>query len=582
MLDTGFAAGADFFDTWQAWRNDSLRPRMLHYVALCEQAPAASALHDLCRLQPDRTTLAAELLPHWWGLTSGFHRLLLDQGQVILTLCVGAIDALLRQQQFLADTLYLRQGVCQRTDATQRVWLARALARCCRRGSLLHLDSVLCAATSPWRNVLMQCGFELAGTDACANDEPQHSLARYAPNWHIKTSRRPGLDAPLPLRRCAVVGAGLAGAGVAAALARRGWQVSVLDMAESAAAGASGLPVGLVFPHVSSDDCHLSRLSRAGVRLMLQHARALLRPGQDWGASGVLERQTHGKPQVPKDWPADASVWSWPADADAQTQAGVPNAPALWHASAAWIRPARLIQAWLAQPGVRFQGGARVTRLRRCTAGWELLDPHGQPLCQAEQVVLANACAMQELLADLAQGDADWAARLQRMPACHGMRGLLSWAAHADTDPQVVFPSVPVNGAGSVIAQVPHAGSPAWFVGSSYQPQAQPERSDADNHARNLAHLEQLLPELAQALAPAWADKRLQSWKASRCVSADRLPLVGALQADATAGLWLCSALGSRGLSLSVLCAELLAAQMQAEPWPVEAELARALQALRA
>jgi tRNA 5-methylaminomethyl-2-thiouridine biosynthesis bifunctional protein len=40
--------------------------------------------------------------------------------------------------------------------------------------------------------------------------------------------------------------------------------------------------------------------------------------------------------------------------------------------------------------------------------------------------------------------------------------------------------------------------------------------------------------------------------------------------------------MGSRGLSFSMLCAELLAARWGAEPLPVEAGLANALNALRA
>jgi tRNA 5-methylaminomethyl-2-thiouridine biosynthesis bifunctional protein len=39
--------------------------------------------------------------------------------------------------------------------------------------------------------------------------------------------------------------------------------------------------------------------------------------------------------------------------------------------------------------------------------------------------------------------------------------------------------------------------------------------------------------------------------------------------------------LGSRGLGLAALCAELLVAQMGAEPWPLEASLARQLHSQR-
>jgi len=91
-----------------------------------------------------------------------------------------------------------------------------------------------------------------------------------------------------------------------------------------------------------------------------------------------------------------------------------------------------------------------------------------------------------------------------------------------------------------------------------------------------------LLPELANQLQPAFANQELQAWKGIRCVSADRMPLVGTLDGGDNPSLWICAGMGSRGLSFSVLCAELLAARMGAEPLPVEASLAKSLDALRA
>jgi tRNA 5-methylaminomethyl-2-thiouridine biosynthesis bifunctional protein len=102
--------------------------------------------------------------------------------------------------------------------------------------------------------------------------------------------------------RCAVIGAGLAGAAVAASLARRGWQVTVLDAADRPAAGASGLPVGMLAPHVSPDDALLSRLTRAGIRATWSELVRLLEEGRDWRASGVLERRPDGDTRVPAGW----------------------------------------------------------------------------------------------------------------------------------------------------------------------------------------------------------------------------------------------------------------------------------------
>ena len=403
----------------------------------------------------------------------------------------------------------------------------------------------------------------------------------FDPPWPLKHTRRNAVA--LPIQRCAVVGAGLAGASVAAALARRGWQVRVLDGADSPAAGASGLPVGLVVPHVSSDDCSLSRLSRAGVRLMRQQAQQLLCAGQDWGPTGVLERQINGTPQLPAHWPTEGRNWSQHAEpADFGTRVNL-SGPAIWHPQGAWIKPSMLVQAWLRQPGVTFQGGAAVSRLRRIKDEWVLLAADGAELCRAERVVLANACGARALVQNLADDDPSWQAPLRQLPACQGMRGVLSWAWHTEAvGAPVHFPQVPVNGSGSVIGAIPWGDAHAWFVGSTYQPANLPERPDTDNHARNFTQLQTLLPDLATQLRSAFDGGHVQAWKGTRCIMADRLPVVGSLDSGEQPSLWLCAGMGSRGLSFSVLCAELLAARMGAEPWPLEAKLAKLLNALRA
>ena len=121
-------------------------------------------------------------------------------------------------------------------------------------------------------------------------------------------------------RRVTIVGAGIAGAGTARALAERGWHVQVLDAGATPAAGASGLPVGVLAPHTSYDDSGVSRLSRAGLRCMLHTLHNLLTEGVDWGATGVRERRLPGKTRrggVPLSWrhahAHTAQDWTHPA-----------------------------------------------------------------------------------------------------------------------------------------------------------------------------------------------------------------------------------------------------------------------------
>lgn len=581
VLDTGFELGQHFFATWQRYLQHPRAPRLLHYVALCPQAPDARTLEQACLRQRVPLALARQLRSHWFGLLPGFHRFLLAQGRIVLTLCVGDALPALREQNFLADTLIVCTNApspCGALDLRDK-WATKALASCCRRGTAVLADSrhlhLLPLALTPLR----QAGFVIDTNHPVSASDLQ-LVGHFAPAWRVKSSRRP-LSAAVPVQRCAIVGAGLAGASVAATLAQRGWSVQVLDQAAAPASGASALPVGLVVPHVSSDDCVLSRLSRAGVRLMLQEATRYLQHGVDWAASGVWERQIGNTPQLPGNWNRIGEEWcrhiANPSDADGQAIGA-----AVWHPKAAWVKPAALVRAWLNHGNISFLGQTRVAGLRRVDSVWQLHDENDQVCAQAEQVVLANAGGAHALLQNAARQNPGLANALKHLPTVHGLRGLLSWGLHASIPvPEASFPQVPVNGAGALIAHIPTNQGPAWFMGSSYQPTTQVERSDHDNHLRNLAHLQQLDPTLANGLASAFQDGTAQAWKGTRCVSTDRLPLIGPLDDGDSASLWLCAAMGSRGLSFSVLCAQILAARMGAEPLPVPVKMAQALAALR-
>ncbi len=525
---------------------------------------------------PQLAELAQTLGQQWFGLLPGFHRFLLDHGQVVLTLCVGNTMGLLQAQQFQADAVELSAPF---TPTAEMPWLLKALARCCRRGTALRLHGLQPANHPALRGTLVQFGFRAAPNDsASGHAAPDWVHGQFDPPWALKNTRQGFATSALPIERCAVIGAGLAGASVAAALARRGWQVRVLDQAGAPATGASGLPVGLVVPHVSSDDCVLSRLSRAGVRMMLQNARDLLTLGKDWAPSGVLERQVGGTPKPPAVWPQAGTQWT---DKFSVPKAHQQLGAGLWHHQGAWIKPASLVNAWLDQPGITFQPHAKVANVRRNGADWELLDALGNVLCVAERVVFANASGAFDLLYKLQHSSKYLQWVDAHLPTTHGMRGMLSWQMHPSPI-DASFPAFPVNGAGSMVPGVPIADGLAWFMGSSYQPDSQAERSDLDNQAINFEHLQKLLPHLAQHLAAEFSANTLHHWKNTRCVTKDRLPAVGPLDVSEQPSLWLCAGMGSRGLSFSVLCAELLAARMGAEPWPLEAKLARSLYALRA
>ena len=558
ILETGFGLGLNFLTSWQAWRNDERRPRLLHFVSIEAHPVARDDLLRAGAAYPELGGLADALAAQWHGLLPGFHRLAFDGGRVLLTLCLGDVQPMLRAQRFEADSIFLDGFSPQCNPAMWSSDTLKAVARFARRGTGVATWTIARAV----RDALEQCGFQLEKQPGLP---PKRDCLRgvFAPAWQV---RRRG---PAPERieapgHCAVIGAGLAGAAVAASLARRGWQVTVLDAADHPAAGASGLPAGMLAPHVSPDDALLSRLTRAGIRATWLELARLLEEGTDWRASGVLERRPDGDTRVPPGWSAGGPNESWRASGAQLTAAGLPaDTAALWHARAGWVRPRRLVEAWLRQPGIRVQTGCRVARLAPTATGcWQLLDATGRTLVEADRVVIAAGFESQA-----------FAPALPLRP----VRGQLAWGWMENGSP---LPPTPLNGDGHLIADVPDAEGALWLAGATFdRDSTDAAPRDADTEA-NRDRLARLHPGAAAALAPAFARGDVQAWVGVRGASGDRRPLVGPLAAPA-AGVWICTAMGSRGLTFAALCAELLAAHWHGEPLPVPSTLAKALDTRR-
>ena len=227
----------------------------------------------------------------------------------------------------------------------------------------------------------------------------------------------------------------------------------------------------------------------------------------------------------------------------------------------------------MAHPGIAWQGGGEVAELRRQGPRWQALDAQGRALAEAPCLVLASAYDTGRLLA-----------RLPNPPVLpvHALRGQVTWGRLADlpVDARDRLPPQPVNGHGSWVHGMPGpGGEPIWLVGSTFDRGATASIVKAEDQAANRQRLATLLPSLAQAMPDAFA--QAQGWAGVRCTLPDRLPAVGPVDPEALPGLHVCTGLGARGLTLSVLCGEVLAARLHGEPWPVERKLAQALMAER-
>ncbi len=365
---------------------------------------------------------------------------------------------------------------------------------------------------------------------------------------------------------------------MAHSLALRGWAVTVIDRAGGVGAGASGLPAGLAAPHVSPDDNVLSRITRAGVEATLQRARALLQSGSDWALTGVLEHNLAGKRKLPKadpgtpDNPPNGSTQASPAQIAAAGLA--PGTPALWHGQAGWVRPRQLVAAQLQTPGIQVIWEGKAQAIERRGALWNVTDAQGQTLGQAPLLVVASAF--------------DSLALLKPLPGfavpLNPLRGQISFGhMHDLTDAQrQLLPPFPVNGHGSFISNVPTPdGQLGWYIGSTFERDCEQAPVREEDHAANQQRLSTLLPDLGSAMQNQFSPAYVSGWAGLRCTLPNRLPAVGPIDSEGLPGLWLCAGMGARGISLAVLCGELLAAWLDKEVPPLAPSLAKHLAAER-
>jgi len=567
VLDTAFGVGSNFLATWDAWRRDPARCDRLHFVSL-ERRPLRR--DDLRRAHAATPwpPLAAALVDAWPPLTPNLHLLDLDGGRVQLLLAFGDAEAVLSVLRLQADSVFLDDQAPAHHRTTWHPRLVKMLARLAAPGATLATWSV----TPELHGSLDAAGFDVERAHGHSGQR-EITVARWAPR-HVP--RRPP-DMVVAGTQAVVVGAGIAGAAAAQALALQGLEVTVLDRHPRPAAETSGNPAGLFHGTVHPDDGPYARLFRAAaLHAARVHAATVCAGGVAGQVQGLLRLD-----MATADTAAVLRRQRLPADyvhlldaGAASAAAGVTLPAGAWcYPGGGWIDPAGWVRCVLALPGVRWAGGTAVAALRRDGDAWAVLGADGSVCARAPIVVLANAAGAAPLLSAL--GHAPWPLRHTRGQVTafaidHGLR-------------------LPVAGDGYVLplpgqllcGATRAAGEPGEAGGSLVRD---------EDHVWNLQRLHRL-----SGLQPP-PGAVLSGRTAWRLHTDDRMPIAGAVPlaaVDAAVrqdqarlmprewGLFVLAALGARGLTLAPLLGRLVAAQATGTPWPLEQDLVDAIDPAR-
>ncbi|WP_110657096.1 bifunctional tRNA (5-methylaminomethyl-2-thiouridine)(34)-methyltransferase MnmD/FAD-dependent 5-carboxymethylaminomethyl-2-thiouridine(34) oxidoreductase MnmC [Salinicola halimionae] len=569
--ETGFGTGLNMLCAWACFEEHAAAEARLHLVSTEKHPLTREALERAWRSWPQLSRQAAELIAQWPPAVAGVHRLQLD-ARVTLDLHFGdAADGLSgldgqvdawfldgfapsKNPDMWRPELFTAMAIASRPEATFATFTCAGFVR---RG--------LAAAGFRWRKVP---GFgrkrEMLRGE---RDEIPQPYPRAATPWF----QPPAIGAA---GHVAVIGGGIAGTSVAAALARRGSQVTLIDRTD-VAGGASGNPQAALYVKLAIESNLQSRFYLAAL-LYTQRWLARLDPERRWWSDcGLLQlagdaRDVERQSRFLQNYDLPPAVVSPSDPARATALAGIDiTQSALHYDQGGWVDPVALCRHLAVTPGVETRL-AELDSLRQTEAGWQL--QLGRETLSVDQVVFATGHASR-----------DW---LDGLPL-QSVRGQISTLS--------LSRRLPLQQVLCAEGYVMPARDGKLTFGATFSPNDDDIGLRQPDHQRNLDELGRTAPALAELFSGLSADDC--SGRASvRAASPDKTPYAGplpdvarwrrdyaALSKDAKRaiacpghhhpGLWVSTAHGSRGMASAPLCAELIASRIHDEPMPLEREL---------
>ncbi len=587
IVETGFGTGLNFSLTLDLWRRCAPVQARLRYISIEKHPLTLIDLRRAYQHWPSMKDMAEQWLSVYPPLFPG--RQICPVGHnVELWLALQDVSEALdelhaslhshhRQSQTVVDAWFLDGFAPSKNPAMWQPTLFHAMAE------LSGASTSYATFTSAGivKRGLAEAGFNvnkvpgfgrkrdmLCGYLEASNALPQTATAKgHNAPWYLPAQHPPA-------NKVAIVGAGIAAATLAHALAKRGLAVNVFEKASDIAQNGSGNKQGVIYAKLS----HRDELSARFVTSALHFAHhyylpwfkdgALVagRDGDMCGVAHLLDGDSHALQQT---FTASPTFVSFHTPEDASKQVGAPlSKPAMLVHAGGWLHPRAFCQAAFAHPNIQLHVNCTELQPIKIDKGWMIA---GQAF---DAVVIATGSQL--------EGMVDY---LPIKP----IRGQVS---HIKSTEALATLAMALCDKGYIAPAM--AGQ--HCIGASFNLGLNDLTLRQQDHRDNLDNLAQAIPELATELP---SDDNLDGRAAFRGTSPDYLPLVGGvvdptrfgenfavLGKDATRevkhcdsyhdGLFCLLGLGAKGLTYAPLCAEHLASQIcgEASPLPLSQQLA--------
>lgn len=588
--ETGFGTGLNFLLCWHLWELYAPSSCRLHFIS-CEKHPFSLA--DLTRslaLWPQLGKQAEQLIASYPILTPGYHHLSFDEGRVTLTLMLGDVLECYEQLLICGEPQLEKELRTSYVDAWYLDGFAPKKNKSMWSDSLIKVIAMLSQENTTFATytaagsvkkslndhgfiVEKRKGFGPKRHMICgrfAHLTQQKTTKRHTP-WHVSKPEKNSNHSAV------IIGAGLAGCFTAYSLAKRGWNVTLIDELNEVGKGASANQHAVLFPKLSAYSAPLTQFMLTAFLYSVRIYQFILNQTKLGELNGALLLAYNDKEEA-----AQASLHSWlhhypelgilvEKEQTSELSGLSLSQAGLFIPLSGWINSPALCQFLVNRPGISLLTNRTVTHLvfdRR----WIVND------LETDVLILANGYKLNSFK------------ETEYIPV-KPIRGQMTAISATQQSTRL---KVPLCAEGHVLPAL----NDIHHVGATYELNSSMAKIKKEDDLTNLTKLKQLTSDVL------WSDTVTHSWSGVRASTPDYLPLVGKianaerfleqyarLEKNAKhwipqagpyyPGLYACAGFGSRGLTSIPLCAEWLASLINEEQSCIPRNLQHALSPVR-
>ena len=304
IAETGFGTGLNFLCAWQAFLEDAPTNASLHFISVEKFPLDKAALENALKMWPSLQPYSQVLIAHYPELSHGLHRLELAQGRIQLTLWFGEAEEGFAALNADVDAWFLDGFAPSKNPEMWSPTLFKHIHRLSHQGTSFSTFT----AAGIVRRGLKEVGFEVRKVkgfghkrEMAVGELTQPSLPfsermSQGKAWFNVRPNRPMPPSSIA-KHVLVVGAGLAGATTAFALAQQGIKVTVWEQGEHIACKASGNPQGMLYPKLASQDTPVNRFYLSAYLYASKLYSQLDDKAVFWQQCGLEQRPTNEKEQ---------------------------------------------------------------------------------------------------------------------------------------------------------------------------------------------------------------------------------------------------------------------------------------------